>query len=80
MTATMRCEGQRRQGGAFSLGPVTWVQCSSPATVMLKLRQDGEIVEVPGCNACWNECIENDEIKVLSVRPLTDEDTTKEPA
>jgi len=68
----MRCEGQRRHGGAFSLGPVQWVQCTSPATVMLKVKQDGETVELPGCNACWNECFENEGIKVLSVRPLTD--------
>jgi hypothetical protein len=71
----MMCEGQRRDGGAFSLGLPQWRRCTSPATVMLRLAQNDEIVELPGCSVCWNECVENDEINVLSVRPLTEDET-----
>lgn len=65
----MRCEGQRRYGGAFSLGPVHWEQCSNDATVMLTVEQDGETTTLPGCNQCWTECIENG-LKVIEAKPI----------
>lgn len=67
----MRCEGYRRNGGAFSLGPVTWLQCENEATVTLKIVQDEKTEEFPACKTCWNECIENsDKIEIKEVKPL----------
>ena len=67
---SMRCEGWRRSGGAFSLGPIEWSQCENDGTVMLKLDQGGEISELPACQHCWTECLETDGIEVLEARPL----------
>lgn len=53
-----QCEGWRRKGGAFSLGPVTWSQCENEATAILTVTQDGETRDFPACGTCWNECIE----------------------
>ncbi len=66
----MKCEGWRKEGGAFSLGPVTWEQCKNDATVMIKLQQEGEVSTLPGCQKCWKECIANKEIKVVSVASI----------
>jgi hypothetical protein len=54
------------------------VQCESTATVMLKLRQENETVELPGCNTCWKECFENDKIVILSVHPLTNDEANND--
>jgi hypothetical protein len=51
----MKCEGQRRYGGVFTLGPVTWVDCPDTPTVLLKIG--GKVL--PACNTCWQECIDN---------------------
>ena len=67
---SVRCEGWRRNGGAFSLGPVEWVQCEDRGDVMLKLNQGGEISELPACQHCWNECIQTTGIEVLSAKPI----------
>ena len=60
----MRCEGWRRYGGAFTLGPVKWVQCEEDAIAVLKVQQ-GEVQKIPSCVKCWNEAKENS-IKILS--------------
>ena len=65
----MRCEGWRRYGGAFSLGPVVWRQCQNEAVVMLDIEQDGERQQLPGCAVCWQEAIDTG-IKILGVRPI----------
>lgn len=65
----VRCEGWRRYGGAFTLGPVTWQQCKENATVMLKCEQDGKVQTLPGCAACWSEALEKG-IKVLQATPI----------
>jgi len=67
---TPRCEGWRRHGGAFTLGPVKWEQCPSEATVMLTVKQQGETQTMPACNTCWQECIEN-KIEIVSAEPIT---------
>lgn len=68
--SAIRCEGWRRYGGAFTLGPVTWKQCEEAAIVQLKFRQDGKVDTLPACQTCWDECIEND-IKIIKATPLT---------
>jgi len=51
-----RCEGYRRYGGAFTLGPVRWEQCHNTATVLLTIEQNGEILkDSPACAECWEE-------------------------
>jgi hypothetical protein len=65
----MKCEGMRRYGGAFTLGPVRWEACKEPAEVMLTVKQEGEVETLPACKTCWKEVIEN-KIEVLKVEPL----------
>jgi hypothetical protein len=65
----MRCEGWRRHGGAFTLGPVKWVQCDNEASVMLKVKQE-KMEYLPSCIECWNEAKERG-IQILSADPLT---------
>lgn len=64
----MRCEGWRRNGGAFTLGPVTWKQCENEAVVILEVVQDGKVESLPGCATCWQECIDSG-IQINSSRP-----------
>jgi len=66
----MRCEGWRRYGGAFTLGPVTWKQCEEEAVVSIKVKQDGEISTFPACMVCWKEAINTKEIEVIEAIPL----------
>lgn len=63
-----RCEGWRRYGGAFSLGPVKWEQCKEDAIVMLTVVQDGKTEKLPACKTCWKECIEKN-IRIEKVEP-----------
>lgn len=74
MTKTMRCEGYRRSGDAFNLGPVRWEQCGNDAavslTVLLKPEQDGTEHNFPVCQECWQEAIQN-EIPIHQVKPIT---------
>ena len=65
----VRCEGWRRYGGAFTLGPVRWEQCDQDATVMLVYKDDGKRRELPGCAHCWKEAIEN-KIPTIEARPI----------
>jgi len=62
----MRCEGYRRYGGAFTLGPVQWEQCSYDATIILTVVQDGKTQTMPACGKCWKEAVEN-KIEIKSV-------------
>lgn len=64
----MRCEGWRRYGGVFTLGPVTWKQCDNEATVILEVVQDGKTELLPGCAICWQEAIDAG-IQINSTRP-----------
>ena len=64
-----RCEGWRRHGGVFTLGPVVWEQCKNDATVMIKVEQDGKVETLPACPICWNEAIDTG-IKILDVVPI----------
>ena len=64
-----RCEGWRRYGGAFTLGPVYWVQCNEQGIVALTLRQDGKTKTLPACKTCWQECIDN-KIEIVKVVPM----------
>ena len=65
-----RCEGFRRHGGAFTLGPVRWEQCNQGAIVMLTVKQDGKETTKPACLQCWNEAQMHDTIEVMSAKPI----------
>lgn len=67
----MRCEGWRRYGGAFTLGPVKWEQCKEDAIVMLKVKQE-KTEELPACLHCWNEGKEKG-ITILSAEPIPED-------
>ena len=69
-----RCEGWRRRGGAFTLGPVVWKQCESDAIVLLEVTQDNKTEKQPSCKSCWLEAIENN-ITIESAVPLEINDT-----
>ncbi len=66
-----RCEGFRRYGGAFSLGPVTWEQCRETATVMLTIREKKHRGTFPACQTCWNEALSTAGIVVTDAKPIT---------
>ena len=66
----LRCEGWRRYGGAFTLGPPRWKQCKNDAEFLLTIEQDGEILkDSPACMECWKEGIEKG-IKQISAVPV----------
>jgi hypothetical protein len=67
----VRCEGWRRYGGAFTLGPVTWEQCKETATVMLTCKQFLEPTKtLPACHHCWREASATTGIQILKVEPI----------
>ena len=68
----MRCEGWRRYGGAFTLGPVEWKQCGEEAVVTLEVVQDSEVATFPACMTCWGEAIDKG-VEILNATPLVDE-------
>lgn len=53
-----QCEGYRRYGGAFSLGPAKWLRCEGKPIVMLTI--EGKDESLASCLKCWNECKAND--------------------
>jgi len=67
---TVRCEGFRRYGGAFTLGPVRWEQCKEKATVQLRIKQDGKKQSFPACDTCWREAERTKGMKVISASPV----------
>lgn len=69
----MQCEGWRRKGGAFTMGPPEWSRCENDAIVMLTVTQEST-QKMPACDACWREAIERG-IKIELVHPL-DESVT----
>lgn len=68
----MKCEGYRKYGGVFSLGPITWKQCENDAVVMVEVEQDGKCEILPSCMVCWQEAIDTG-MTILSVRPIISE-------
>jgi hypothetical protein len=64
----MRCEGWRRYGGCFTIGPVKWEQCKNEAIVMLEVEQE-KVETLPACLDCWNESLKKG-IKIISVTPI----------
>jgi len=64
-----QCEGWRRTGGAFSLGPVSWKQCEEVGIAVLTVEQDGKTQSLPSCQTCWNECIENN-VRIVDAKPI----------
>ena len=65
-----QCDGWRRYGGAFTLGPPKWEQCTNEATVELEIVQDGKKSEMAACNLCWEEACNTPSITIKSALPL----------
>lgn len=65
----VQCEGWRRHGGAFTLGPIQWKQCPSRALVVLKVIQDDGETDQPSCLSCWNEALTH-RIEILEATPI----------
>jgi len=65
----MRCEGWKRRGGVFTLGPMQWSQCENDATVMLTVAQEKEET-LSACNECWKEGIERG-ITIIKAEPIS---------
>jgi hypothetical protein len=72
MSETVRCQGWRRDGGAFTFGPVRWAQCREEAVVELEVRNYGQakFKKLPACLTCWKEALKTDGMEVKKVRPL----------
>lgn len=71
------CEGYRRKGGAFTFGPPRWIKCENDATATIEFKQGNEdIATLPACTKCWNECIENKDIAIISVKPIKEKEIT----
>ncbi len=66
----MRCKGWRRNGGAFTLGPVNWERCPNDAIAMLTIKQE-KVEELPACKTCWLEAKEAG-LTILSAAPIKD--------
>ena len=67
----MRCEGWVLPGSFMTLGPRTWRQCEKEGIVMIKFKQgEEEINTLPACAECWQRCIDEDNIEILSVEPI----------
>lgn len=65
-----QCDGRRRYGGAFTLGPPRWEQCTNAATVLLTLEQDGEtLTDSPACATCWAESRQTG-LKQIDAKPI----------
>ena len=65
-----QCEGWRRYGGAFTLGPVLWKRCKRPGEVILTFKDEsGKTKSLPACKVCWDECISN-KVTILEVLPI----------
>lgn len=66
-----RCEGYVRKGGAFTLGPVTWHQCTNEAIVSITFNQNQEgKTTLPACAECWERCREAPNIEIFDVQPI----------
>jgi hypothetical protein len=65
-----QCQGFRRYGGAFTLGPVRWEQCKEAPIVLITLISGttGKPTTMPACNTCWLECI-NQKVELIKVEP-----------
>jgi len=64
------CEGWRRYGGAFTLGPVQWMQYQNEAVVIIKIKQQDRESSLPACMVCWQEGLDNKHIEIISVTPI----------
>lgn len=67
-----RCEGWRRYGGAFSLGPVSWEQCKDNATVTAVFTNLGDKKgkRMPACDHCLREAQTTTGMKVTGIKKL----------
>jgi len=70
MKKKIQCEGYRRRGGVFTLGPVSWSQCSNQATVQLTVTQERQTKTFPACEVCWKEALHSSAIKIKKAVPV----------
>ena len=67
----MQCEGQRRYGGAFSMGRPVWKRCENEAVATLFVRQDKQkrSKPMPSCMKCWSEALTTEGITITRAEP-----------
>lgn len=70
MKKVIRCEGWRRHGGVFTLGPVVWQQCENEAITRITVVQDEKKKTFPACQTCLKEATRTEAIEMLSARPI----------
>jgi len=64
-----QCEGWTRNGGAFTLGPVSWKQCENQGVFRIKFK-DGEAIQtLPACQKCLDECRRTG-VKIIEIKNL----------
>lgn len=70
MSKPIQCEGHRRRGGAFTLGPVQWEQCPNDAVALVTVKQDGTTLkDSPACQVCIDEGKAGG-VKYLKMKPI----------
>lgn len=70
MSEHKQCEGWRRYGGAFTMGPPKWDRCGENAIVILRVESNSEEKDVLACLKCWKEAEKSGGMSILSVKPL----------
>lgn len=70
MSETMQCDGWRRYGGAFTIGPAKWQRCKGRPVVVMRVIQDEKPKTVNACLECWGEALDNEDIKIESSEPI----------
>lgn len=68
MMSKLKCEGWRREGGAFTLGRPIWTQCKNDPIVMLKVK--GNDKYMPSCSDCWQETIDDKDQHPIKSKPM----------
>jgi len=67
-----RCQGWHRTGGAFTLGPTVWRQCTNRGVVMITFKENKEFKRMPACAECWQLCIDK-HLHITKTTPIRKE-------
>jgi hypothetical protein len=72
MKKKTQCEGWRRYGGVFTLGPVKWEQCKETATVTALITNPDEKPKgFAACDHCLIEALTTTGMKVAKIKPIS---------
>lgn len=64
-----RCDGWHRRGGAFTMGPVTWSQCSKVPDFHLRIDQGDGVEHFYCCVECFETSVDG-KITVIEKVPM----------